>query len=83
MNDVIREINEIKDRNRRVEIDKAWEQSWTRRLFIATITYVVALWFLQAIDAAIPYFNALVPMGGYILSTLSLPFLKNWWAKRF
>ncbi|KKW22200.1 MAG: hypothetical protein UY65_C0030G0009 [Parcubacteria group bacterium GW2011_GWA2_51_12] len=28
-----------------------------------------------------PWLKALVPGGAYILSTLSLPFIKSWWAK--
>ena len=28
------EIKKIKERNKRVELDKAWETSYTRRIFI-------------------------------------------------
>jgi len=31
--DIEKEIEIIKERNRRVELDKAWEISWTRRIF--------------------------------------------------
>ena len=31
------EINNIKERNKRVELDKAWETSWTRK--------ILGLWF--------------------------------------
>ena len=27
-----KEIEQIKERNKRVELDKAWETSWTRRI---------------------------------------------------
>ena len=30
--DLEQEIAQIKERNARVELDKAWERSWTRRL---------------------------------------------------
>jgi hypothetical protein len=36
------EIQRIKERNRKVEMDKAWEVSWTRRIFILAMTYIVA-----------------------------------------
>lgn len=40
---------EIEERNQRVEYDKAWEVSWTRRVIVAAITYVVVAAFLSRI----------------------------------
>ena len=82
MNDAASDIREIRERNRRVEIDKAWETSLTRRGFIAGITYLTALLFLWLNGNAAPLINALVPAGGYVLSTLSLPWLKQCWTIR-
>ncbi|OGE82581.1 MAG: hypothetical protein A2846_00445 [Candidatus Doudnabacteria bacterium RIFCSPHIGHO2_01_FULL_49_9] len=79
--EIEKSITEIMERNRRVEIDKAWEISWTRRLFITAATYAVAGIWLVLIDESSPWLKALVPAAGYILSTLSLPFIKNWWSK--
>lgn len=76
------EINLIKERNKRVEIDKAWEISWTRRVFIAIVTYVVAGVWLVLINDIYPWLKAFVPAAGYILSTLSIPFVKGWWWSR-
>jgi hypothetical protein len=76
------ELEKINERNKRVELDKAWETSKTRRGIIAIFTYIVACFFLSAIGNEIPHINALVPVGGYLLSTLSLPLLKQWWIKR-
>ena len=64
-----------------MELDKAWEISWTRRLFIAGTTYVIAGLWLVLINDIYPWLKAFVPVGGYILSTLSLPVIKKWWAK--
>ena len=77
------EIQKIKNRNHRVEIDKAWETSWTRRGVIAATTYGIATFFMWRIGVTDPYLNALVPTGGYILSTLSLSVIKRWWIKRY
>lgn len=79
MIDIEKELQIIKDRNRRVEMDKAWEVSWTRRLFIAVLTYVVASVWLILINETVWYLKAFVPVAGYILSTLSLPAVKRWW----
>ncbi len=75
----MKNIEEILARNSRVETDKAWETSKTRRVIIAGITYLTATAFLKLIENDAPFINALVPVGGYLLSTLSLPFVKQWW----
>ncbi|MBI2445035.1 hypothetical protein HYV43_01470 [Candidatus Micrarchaeota archaeon] len=76
-----KEIEKIHARNARVEADKAWEISWTRRLLIATITYILATALLVWIRAPQPFLAAWVPTVGYLLSTLTLPFAKQWWLK--
>lgn len=79
--DTEREIFDIKERNKKVEADKAWETSWVRRIFIAGVTYFTAAVWLVLIHDSIPWLKALVPVAGYILSTLSLPPLKSFWMK--
>lgn len=79
--DLEKEILEIKERNRKVEQDKAWETSWTRRLFVAIVTYVAAGIWLVTIGDSAPWLKALVPGAAYIFSTLSLPFIKKWWSR--
>jgi hypothetical protein len=74
------EIELIKERNNKVSQDKAWEVSWTRRGFIAVMSYVVAAVWLVIIKDSYPFLKAFVPMAGYLLSTLSLPVIKTWWA---
>jgi len=75
------EIETLKERNKRVEADKAWETSKTRRLIIALMTYFVVVFFLWSIAAPKPWLNALVPTVGFLLSTLTLPFFKKLWLK--
>lgn len=82
MQNIEKEIELIKKRNRAVELDKAWERSWTRRIFIAAITYVVALLWMKNIGETSIFLKACIPTGGYLLSTLSLPFIKTLWLKR-
>ena len=77
--DIGQEILEIKQRNQRVEQEKAWERSWTRRVFISAVTYIVASIWLLMIHDSLPLLKALVPVAGYVLSTLSLLPLKKWW----
>ena len=80
--DIEKEIADIKTRNSRVETDKAWEISWTRRITIALITYIVALIWLMIIHEPVAALKACVPVAGYVLSTLSLPIVKNIWSAK-
>ena len=83
MNKIQEEIKAIKERNKRVKRDKAWEVSWTRRGFIALITYIVASIIFILLKNNTPLLNAFIPTVGYILSTFSLPFIKTWWLKSY
>jgi hypothetical protein len=75
------EINKIKERNAKVEADKAWETSLCRKGLIAIITYLVIVWFFHVAYLPRPFHNAIVPTLGFILSTLSVSILKNIWIK--
>lgn len=78
-----KEVAEIKERNIRVEQDKAWETSLFRKILIAVLTYAVIVLFFLAADLPKPFINALVPTLGFLLSTSSIPvFKKIWEAKR-
>jgi hypothetical protein len=72
----------ILERNARVEQDKAWEGSWARRCTIALLTYATSAAFLWFTTSANPLLGALFPPTGYLLSTLSLPFIRRWWLRR-
>ncbi|MBI5635778.1 hypothetical protein HY993_02330 [Candidatus Micrarchaeota archaeon] len=78
-----KELLLIKQRNSRVTADKAWETSWARRLTIAAGTYFAVLVFLLSIKAQNAFLSALVPAAAYLLSTLSMGFLKEYWLKNF
>jgi len=78
----MKSFDDILNRNHRVELDKAWEVSYTRRGVIAVVTYLVAAAFMKNIGIDTFLLNALIPTGGYIFSTLSLTMVKNWWIKR-
>ena len=77
--EIIQDIEAIKKRNRRVTIDKAWEISGTRRLFIASLIYIVATLLLLTLGDSLALLKALVPAIGYLFSTLSLPLVKRHW----
>jgi hypothetical protein len=78
---MIKEIEKIKERNERVEIDKSWEVSKTRRILIGGFTYFVVVGWMMLTNLPDPWINSAVPAGAFILSTLTLPFIKKFWVK--
>lgn len=79
--DIESEIKTIKERNVRVEQDKAWEVSLTRKTTISILTYIIAVIWLLLINETDIFLKAVVPVFGYILSTLSLSIIKNIWLR--
>lgn len=79
--DLEKEINVIKSRNKKVEADKAWETSWTRKVVVAVLTYLTIALFLFLTGFPNPFVSAIIPSLGFILSTLSLSFFKEVWLK--
>jgi len=75
-----KEINEIKKRNKRVELDKKWETSITRRICICILTYIVVIIYTYLISRVSNIFlTSLVPVIGFTLSTLSLKGIRKVW----
>lgn len=74
-------VNALEARNKRVELDKAWETSTVRKLSIIVVTYLVVLGFLFIINNDKPFINAIVPSLGFFLSTLAVNVLKKQWIR--
>lgn len=74
-------IIEIQERNKRVELGKAWETSVFRKLCIVILTYFVMTIFMWSLGNDKPYINSVIPTLGFVLSTFSLNPLKSIWLK--
>lgn len=76
------EIIKIQERNKRVELDKKWETSWTRKICIMILTYIVVIIYSNLIrNNNNIYLSSLVPVIGFTLSTLSLKLVRSVWEK--
>ena len=83
MKELEKEIQLIKERNKRVEKDKAWETSWTRRICIMILTYIVVVIYSYIISKTSNiWLSSLVPVIGFTLSTLSLKGIRMMWEKK-
>lgn len=80
--ELLKRIEKLEARNKRVEADKAWETSWQRRLAIIALTYLVVVCYLRFVVHINPWINALVPVIGFFLSTLTISAFKRWWLER-
>jgi hypothetical protein len=77
-----KEIQEIRARNKRVELEKAWETSLLRSVSILVVTYSLVVVVMYFLDIERPFINAIIPTLGYFLSTQTFPFIKKWWIRR-
>ena len=81
--DLEKEVEEIKERNKRVELDKKWETSMTRKMFIAVLTYIVVIAYsILTNKISNVFLSSLVPVIGFTLSTLSFKVVRKIWEKK-
>lgn len=81
--EIEQEIENIKKRNKRVELDKKWETCWTRKICICILTYIVVIIYSYVIRNYDNIFlSSLVPVIGFTLSTLSLSFVRKVWENK-
>lgn len=81
-NELLERVEKLEARNHRVESDKAWETSWTRRISIMVLTYIVVACYLSFVVHIDPWINALVPVIGFALSTLTISVVKKEWLNK-
>lgn len=80
MEELKNEIEKIKQRNAKVELDKAWETSLIRRLCICILTYIVVVIYTYSTSKINNmWLSSLVPVIGFTLSTLSLKYIRKLW----
>ena len=83
MKDLEKRDEAIEKRNKKVETDKAWETSWTRRICIMILTYIVIITYSYVIRKSDNIFlSSLVPVIGFTLSTMSLNLARKIWEKQ-
>ena len=76
LKDLENEIENIKQRNKRVEL------SLTRKLCICILTYIVVIIYSYMVRNYDNIFlSSLVPVIGFTLSTLSLRYIRKIWEK--
>ena len=73
-------LEKIEKRNKRVEADKAWETSYTRKICICLLTYIVVViysYIVKEYDNVL--LSSLVPVIGFFLSTVSINLVRKVW----
>ena len=83
MEELKNRIEKIEKRNKSVETDKAWETSWTRRICIMMLTYIIVItysYLIKKYDNIL--LSSLVPVIGFTLSTLSIRVVRKIWERK-
>ena len=73
------EVDHINQRNVEKDRGKEFETSYTRVIFLMTITYCTLFGYMSFIKTNHPSLDAIVPTVGFNISTWSLPYIKEWW----
>lgn len=76
-------VAKIEKRNEKVELDKKWETSWTRKGCIIFLTYLIVIlysYLIRNFDNIL--LSSLVPVIGFTLSTLSLRLIRSIWERK-
>lgn len=81
VNELHKEILNIKERNKKVELEKAWETSMSRKALIFVLTYFVSVLVFIVTKIPKPFTNAVIPAIAFLLSTMSLSYMKKHWMK--
>jgi len=74
---ISQELEKIKQRNKKVETDKAWEWSIARKILLMIFTYLALGIYMETIKINSPRLNAIIPTVWFLLSTLTLPRFKK------
>lgn len=82
VSDLERRLEDIEKRNKKVEMDKAWETSMARRALLVIFTYLSVGIYMWVIGVNNPWLNAVIPSTAFLLSTLTLPFFKKMWIEK-
>jgi uncharacterized membrane-anchored protein len=79
---LVKRIELLEARNKRVDTDKAWETSWIRKILIMVLTYLVVISYLHFVVHINPWINGFVPVIGYFLSTQTISIVKRRWIQK-
>lgn len=82
LGELTKRIEVIEARNSKVELDKQWETSTFRKAFLLAITYVLLAVYMTLIDVNKPWLNAIIPSLGFLISTLTLGWVKAAWINK-
>jgi len=82
-----KQIEQLNERIKQLEADKAWGKSWIRIIIICVSMYGILLLYKFLVDSFIVdftniFFLSAVPIIGFLISSRSLNLIRNLWNKR-
>ncbi len=86
MNQKLKELKKrielIELRNKKVELDKEWETSNFRKIIIVVVTYIAIGLYMDWMRVDNHWLNAIVPVVGFIFSTMTFNLVKDIWKNK-
>ena len=78
-----KELEKIKWRNQKVEADKAWETSCSRKILVAIMTYTIVVIVMYLLKLENIFVSAWIPTAWFLLSTLTINIVKKMYIERY
>jgi len=78
-----KELEKIKWRNQKVEADKAWETSCSRKILVAIIIYTIVVIVMYLLKLENIFVSAWIPTAWFLLSTLTINIVKKMYIERY
>jgi len=80
--ELAKRVEAIEARNSKVELDKKWETGILRKVFLLVVTYVLLGVYMTFIGVNKSWLNAIIPSLGFLISTLTLGWVKTLWINK-
>lgn len=82
LRELTKRIEVIEARNSKVELDKQWETGTFRKVVLLAITYILLAIYMTLIGVNRPWLNSIIPSLGFLISTLTLGWIKTIWINK-
>lgn len=71
----------LRKRERRDMMQRSWEQSWTRRFFIAGLVYVCSVLVFAMLGEKLALFEGMLPAAFYVLGASAVQVVRTHWIR--
>ena len=74
-------LKKVLSRNKKVDKEVLWKNSYTHRISVSILIYVISVCCFYFTSVSEIFIIALIPSLGYFISTIKLKIIRNIWEK--